>query len=306
MVGPAPGAPSRGAGGLIDGADVTADQGDGRDELSRTLRRLRTDSGLSGSAAAQAAGFSQPTISRWERGLFVPRPEEVATLARVYNASPAVRSRLAQMATDLREEFNSARVVMHRGAGSAQRRIGRIEAASGRVTTFHPAMIPGLLQTEAYARAVFGAGLTGAELEKAVTARLDRQKFLAEPGGRFVQVLTEGALRWHARSAEVMADQLDHLATVAELPGVRVGIIPWTTPAEVFPMHGFDLYDRRAVIVGTVTATALLTDQRDVKRYVDLARTLETLAVFGEQACEMLARIAGEYRALQTRPHGSR
>ncbi|MCA1572844.1 MAG: helix-turn-helix domain-containing protein [Chloroflexi bacterium] len=271
----------------------------GRDELSQMLRQLGIDASLSGIEAGKATGFSQPTISRWERGLFVPRPDEVATLARIYHAPAAVGRRLVQMAEDLREEFTSARVVMHRGAGSAQQRIGRIEAASESIATFHPAMIPGLLQTEAYARAVFGSGLTGAELEKAVTARLDRQRLLTQPGRRFVQVLTEGALRWHAHSPGVMAEQLDHLAEVAELPAVRLGVIPWTVPARVFPMHGFDLYDRRAVIVSTMTATALLTDQLDLTRYVELIGELEVLAAFGDEARELIRRLADDYRALR-------
>ncbi len=248
--------------------------------------------------AAKRAGFSQPTISRWERGLFVPSPDEVSTLARIYNAPTSVQRRLVQMADDLRAEFTSARVVMHRGAGAAQRRIGRIESTSERVATFHPAMVPGLLQTEAYARAVFGQAITDAALDEAVAARLDRQKLLTEPGRHVDQVLTEGALRWHAHSPSVMAGQLDHIAEIATLPRVRIGIIAWTTPVRVFPMHGFDIYDRRAAIVGTWTTTALLTDQRDLTRYLDLFQELQNLAVFDEDAAEILARIAGEYRDL--------
>ncbi len=277
-----------------------AEHGYGRDELSRTLRQLRVDAGLSGVDAAKRAGLSQPTISRWERGLFVPSPGDVTTLARVYNAPSAVQRRLVLMAEDLRDEFTSARVVMHRGAGATQRRIGRIEATSERVATFHPAMVPGLLQTAAYARAVFSQGITGAALDEVVAARLDRQKLLTEPGRHFDQVLTEGALRWHAHSPSVMADQLDHIAEVAKLPGVRIGVIPWTTPVQMFPMHGFDIYDRRAAILGTWTATALLTDQRDVTRYIDLFWELQNLAAFGDEASKILARIADDYRTFQS------
>lgn len=276
-----------------------AEQGYGRDELSRTLRQLRIDAGLSGIEAAQRAGLSQPTISRWERGLFVPSPEDVATLAHVYDASVAMRRQLVQMTEDLRAEFTSARVVMHRGAGAAQRRIGRIEATSERVATFHPTMVPGLLQTEAYARTVFSQGITGAALDEMVTARLDRQRLLTEPGRHFDQVLPEGALRWHADGPSVMVNQIDHIADVAKLPGVRIGVIPWTTPVRVFPLHGFDIYDRRAAIVGTWTATALLTDQRDVTRYLHLFQELQNLAAFGAAATEILARIADDYRELQ-------
>ncbi|MGH3924564.1 MAG: DUF5753 domain-containing protein [Pseudonocardiaceae bacterium] len=188
---------------------------------------------------------------------------------------------------------------MDRGAGAAQRRIGRIEAASQRVATFHPAMIPGLLQTAAYTRAVFEQGISGAALDEVVAARLDRQKLLTEPGRHFDQVLTEGALRWHAHSPEVMADQMDHITALTRLPGARIGVIPWATPVRVFPMHGFDIYDQRAAIVGTWTATALLTDQRDVTRYLNLFQELQNLATFGDEVREILARIADDYRTLK-------
>lgn len=95
-----------------------------------------------------------------------------------------------------------------------------------------------------------------------------------------------------------MAAQLEHIAAAGRLAAVRVGDIPWTQPARVFPKHGFDLYDHRAVIVGTETATALLTDQHDVTKYVTLFAELERLAVFGEAADELLGRVAQEYRTL--------
>jgi hypothetical protein len=70
-----------------------------------------------------------------------------------------------------------------------------------------------------------------------------------------VFVLSEGSLRWQMGGAALMADQLDHIVEASRLPTVRVGVIPWTTPVRAAPMHGFDLHDRRAAIVGIETAT---------------------------------------------------
>lgn len=271
----------------------------GEDELSRTLRQLRADASLSGRQAADLVGFSQTKISRFESGLFVPTPDDAERLARAYGAPADMCRKVVSLATDLRKETISSRVVLNRGAARFQQRVGRIEAASRQVATFHPAMIPGLLQTPDYAQAVFSSGgdLPPTEVDKAVAARMERQSLLVASGRRFTQIVTEGALRWHARSPLTMVRQIERLIDVSRLPEVHVGVI-WRSPAAVFPMHGFDLYDRRAVLIGTMTATALLTDQRDVAEYTALFLELERLAIFEDQARQVLNEVADDYRRL--------
>jgi transcriptional regulator with XRE-family HTH domain len=281
----------------------TTEQRDGgRDELSSLLRQLRKKAELSGVLAGKLAGISQSKISRFEHGLYVPTVDEAKTLARIYKASGEERQRLVDMVSDLQGGTTPARVVLSRGAASFQQRVGRIERVSEQIRTFTPAVVPGLLQTEAYARAIFAAGeVLGSpvdDLEAAVAARLARQQLLEEDGRSFVLLMSEGALCWQAESPAVMADQLEHLARLAGHQRVRVGVIPWTTPAHVFPLHGFDLYDSRAVLVGTETATALLTEPVDVEAYSRLFSELQRLAVFGDVAGSVFAGQAEEYRHL--------
>lgn len=280
--------------------------GPGKDELSRILWQLRTDSALSGTEAARRAGpgFSQAKVSRIERGQNVPTPDDAARLALALGASRQVAKHVARLAQDLHEQRGQnipARVVLHRGADNFQRRIGRIEASSEHVTTFAATLVPGLLQSSAYARTVFASGgyITGAALDEVVQSRLDRQQLLREPGHRFTLLTTEGALRWCAESPAVMIEQLEHIARI-DLPNVRIGVIPWGTPARVFPLHSFDLFDERAVLFGTETSTGLLTDPQDVAAYLLLRDELIPLARFGDDAQELVSRIAADYRQLET------
>jgi hypothetical protein len=76
-----------------------------------------------------------------------------------------------------------------------------------------------------------------------------------------------------------------------------VGVIPWTAPADVFPLHGFSIYDERAVIVGTRVATAFLTESDDVAEHVKLFGALEALAAWNDAARSHLGRIAADFRA---------
>lgn len=271
----------------------------GQDWLSATLRDLRQAAGLSGMEAARRLGTSQRRISNIETGRFVPRDDEIAALADLYHASRATRRQLLEVIQDLRAEPPKARLVMARGAWKMQRRIARVEAASSRIRAFHCSVVVGLAQTPAYARAVFsdGGDITGEDLERCVAERLDRQRIL-DSGRDITLIMTEGALRWQAGGPAVMAEQLDRIAVISQRPGVRVGVIPWTTPAGVFPLHGFTIYDSRAVIIGTRVATAFLTDSQDVAEHEKLLGELEALAAWDAAARDHLGRISADFRAL--------
>ncbi|MGI9002020.1 MAG: Scr1 family TA system antitoxin-like transcriptional regulator [Pseudonocardia sp.] len=271
-----------------------------RDELARTLQQLRADAGLTLAEVAKRAGVSVATVSRLENGRYVPTAAQAATLAEAVGARASVRRRIVELAGDLRERTASRQVLLRAGGATAQRKFGAIEAAAGHVQSFSPAMVVGLLQTEEYARAVFASVLPPEQVEDAVRARLARQRLLGDPGGSaFTQVMTEGALRWHVGSPTLMAAQCERIAEVAIAHDrVRVGIIPWRRPTQLFPMHGFDLYDTRAAIVGTTTGTAFLTTSGDVDEYVRLFGQLVEQADFAEQAASVATRIATEYRSL--------
>jgi transcriptional regulator with XRE-family HTH domain len=263
------------------------------DELSSTLRELRRAAGLTSVAAAAAAGIGQAALSRYETGKFVPTPTRLEALLATYQAPPAVGDRLRKMVRDLRAE--NRRVVVHRkNAPAFQRRIRDIEASSTHVTTFQPAVVPGILQTEAYMR-VLATGVDPKIAEGVIAARLERQRLLGKPGHRWTQILTAGALLWCAGSAATMIEQIDRIIEVSRLDGVRVGVIPARRPVSVFPLHGFDLYDERAVIVGTVATTAIITEPADVRLHIDILESLSQVADFGEAARGTLAELRDGY-----------
>lgn len=273
----------------------------GRDELSTTLRRLRTHAGLTGRAAAQAAGpgVSQSKISKYENGMLMPTVEAVRALCRVYNADADTRRHLEALTRDLKAETTTRQVVLRRGAWRQQARIRRMYEASARVRSFQPAMVLGLLQTPDYARAVFtdSGELDEAEIEAAAEQRAASQPLLGTDRG-FTLIMTEGALRWHAVSPQVMAGQLDRIVEASRLPNVHIGVIGWTRPVATFPLHPFHIYDSRAVTIGTLIAMAVVTEARDVAVYEKQFTELENAADFGDAARAHLARIAADYRAL--------
>lgn len=272
---------------------------DNQARLAAELRELRATAHLGGIEAGRRAGISQSKISKIENQVLRPSPDDIRALCRVYGASAERQDNLVRLADSLRSEtIEPRRVTLSRGAHNMQQRIRKLEASSSLLRSFQPCMVIGLLQTEAYARLVFGASSSGRDIDKAVMARLERQTALRGQIPRAVLIMTEGALRWQAGSPDVMIQQIDAIVEASELPNLEVGIIPYSTPVTVFPRHGFHLYDSDAVIIGTETGTATIVDSEDIAGYEQLFAHLKELAVTSNEALKVLKRIAGDYRRL--------
>lgn len=263
--------------------------------LSGNLRRLRRQAGLSQVETARASGMSQPAIARFESGLQVPTEMQVRALCRAYRVTPAIRRELANAARDLRSESTATRPVLIKGTGwTIQARIGRIEQASTLIRDFQPLIIPGLLQIEEYMRAVFSQRMTADDRERAIAERLKRQRNLRrEQQVRWV--IPEGALLWQVGGPQVMAAQLNRIAKATT--GQPVGIIPWTTPVDVFPVHGWTVYDQATAVVGTYAGTAFMSGP-DVTALAERFEALERLAVYGAEAAQVITAVADRYRSL--------
>lgn len=236
-----------------------------------------------------------------ERGKTVATPADVESLTRAYGADEDTRRRLLGLAEDVRAENRRVVLVRNRTA-DFQERIGRIEATAKEVGDFAPTVVPGLLQTEAYMRELAApAALDEDTLERWVVARLTRQRLLDDPRRSFTVIVTAGALGWRAGTPADMVAQIDHIIERSRLPHVRIGVIPWGVRAQRFPLHGWGIYERKLVIVGTMNATAVLSEPSDVSIYAELFEDLVTAARFDDQGRDVLARIAEDYRRLDAR-----
>lgn len=275
------------------------DQADIQARLAAQLRELRTAARLTGTEAGRRTGISQSKISKLERRALRPDPADVKKLCDVYGASAGQREELARLAEELRADtVEPSRVILSRGAHYMQQRIRRLEESATLLRSFQPCLVIGLVQTLDYARLVFGASISsGPEVDQAVAARQERQATLRDRVPHAVLIMTEGALRWQAGSPRVMTEQIDAIIAASELPNVDLGIIPFSAPVSVFPKHGFHLYDSDAVIVGTETGTAIITDD-DVAGYERMFGQLQDIALMGPDARPELERIAAEYRSL--------
>lgn len=122
-----------------------------------------------------------------------------------------------------------------------QRR-AEMDAEAVALHEYQTLVVPGLLQTEDYARALFSQIASGEEVEDHVRARLSRQqRFLASDGPLYIAVLDESCLRNVVGSPAVMRDQCAHLLRVGRLPNIRVHIVPAASVKPVRPTVSMSL-----------------------------------------------------------------
>jgi len=270
--------------------------------LAGHLRALReaTRPHISQTRAGDAIKASQNKISRIESAEWVPTPTETRTLCRLYGASRDETQTLARWAAALQTQNVKSGTLLHRAGGTAsfQRKLGRIEENSRLVRAFQPAMVLGVLQTEAYAQAVFGEADTAG-----IAARMERaRRLLAEPSRRWELVQPVGAYLWNLGGHEVMAEQMDAIVAISQLPNVDLRVV---TPRQVVSFnatHGFHLYgtgDQVSVVVGILTGTSTTTAADDVAMYTTQFERLQDVAVGGAVARQELARLAEQYREMR-------
>ena len=191
------------------------------DLFADELRRARTQAGLSQEALGQAINYSGSLIAAVETGRRIPSRD----FAKRIDETLATGGRLGRI-----------QVIVGRDAVLPWfRQWVAVEQEAVLLRTYQVAVLPGLLQTEAYARAVLAGGalLTPEEVEKQVAARLERQRLLErESPPHLISVLDETVLRRPVGGPAVMREQLRHLVEVAAAhPRVRLHIVPAGTGA---------------------------------------------------------------------------
>ena len=262
-----------------------------RERLATALRDLRQSAGMTGVDVARRAGMSQPKISKLENGRLMPSVQDVQTLLGVYQARDPERERLLELVARLHATIESNRTILSRGAARRQARLGELEQQATALRYFSPIVIPGLLQTAEYMRRVFSLDLSGTELARTVAARQERQQILYDTTKTFTFVITEAALRWRFCPEDVMAAQASHIASLATLTNVEIGVIFLGAPVGDLPLHGYQIFDERLVSVELEHAVVTVADPRDIVIYLRLFAKMSEAAEFGQSARSRLAEI---------------
>jgi transcriptional regulator with XRE-family HTH domain len=278
-----------------------------RRRLAAELRRLRDQSGLSVTDVAKKLGWQVSRISRIENrqsGITAP---DLRKLLNIYGAEDQeYRAYLTDLARRVNERgwwVNYAGLI----GGEYADLIG-LEAEARTIRTYEQELIPGLLQTPDYARAILRSGRltdTSEEIDRRVEVRMERQEVLTRadpPPPRFSVILSEGALRRPVGGRDVMREQLEYLMRPRDRANVTIQVLPFDAgvhPSMVGPFTAMtfpDPDDLGVVNLENATGALFLEEPAELRAYEELWNTLQANALSTDDSQTFLKSTSFRYR----------
>jgi transcriptional regulator with XRE-family HTH domain len=268
--------------------------------LAVELMRRREASGLSREEAARRLEWSTSTIFRIETGRSRPQPGNVRVLLDLYGVTGSERDGLIQLARESRQPgwWHSFRDVL---PNPYEVYIG-LEGGAASIRNFEPVVVPGLLQTEDYARAMFKGGpreLERDEIERRVEVRLARQQILTrDDRPRLWAVIDEAVIHRLVGDPAVMRAQLGHLIDTAEQGKTTVQVVPFRAGAHAGTTGPFVILDfpeptdPAVVYVETLAGDIYLEERADVNRYTIAFDRLLAAALHPDDSVRLIQQVA--------------
>jgi transcriptional regulator with XRE-family HTH domain len=273
-----------------------------RRRLALELRRLREAARLTCEEVAEHLECSASKISRVETGRVSVSPRDVRDMLELYGVAAEQRESLVQLARDSRQKG-----WWHAYSDTMQPQMATyigLESAASEIRIYEVSLIPGLLQTEDYARAVIRAGMVNSpaeDIERRVSLLMARQPAVVRDDPPKVwAVLDEAALRRRVGGSGLMRLQLEHLLAQAALPNVAVQVIPFAGGAHpamgrpfiilVFP----ERVDTDVVYLEDLTSALYLEDVAEVDRYNVFFNHLRATALSFDDSAALITSVLKE------------
>lgn len=277
-------------------------------QLGDELRRFRESATLSTAEAAEVLDCTKGKISRIENGHVPVRMPDLNALMQAYGVEdPEARERLAALARRANRRRRDGWWHRYESVlGDAYRDQIELEAICESIRAYQVQLVPGLLQTEQYGRAVTVASRawqTPEEIDQFVQVRLTRQaRLTGETPIQFWAVIAEGVLRQQVGGAEVMRAQLEHMVNMAEQPHITLQVLPFSRGAHSgmfgpylllsFPqVASLDL-----VLSETPTGNIWLERELEVAHYRALFDDARIAALSPTDSLALIHRVAKEYQ----------
>lgn len=257
-----------------------------RRRLATQLREIRLAAGLSQDHLAEAMDVSLRTVMRAEGAETTLKAADLARFLEVCGADRETRDRLVELGQQARKRG---------GWWSAYRDLlpgpyVQLEAEATAVRTYQPLLVPGLLQTERYARALLTTVPTDSpeNIERHVEAKLARQERVRSGDLAMHAVIDESALA-RIGDDDLAREQLKHLQALAKLPNVTLLAVPWT--AGLYPAAGLAFVvlsfaaaiDPDVAMAETIGGERYFDDAEEVAvmnaRFTDIERLADDVAV---------------------------
>jgi transcriptional regulator with XRE-family HTH domain len=272
-----------------------------RRELGAQLRSFRLNQGLTVEQVAEQLLCSPSKVSRMETGQRGATLRDVRDLCRIYGVTDQAQvTHLMDLAREGKQQawWQSYNLDFATYVD--------LEQAAESISYYQSSIVPGLLQTADYARAMHEAGFqeyAPGRIEEHVEVRMRRQSILTrEPPLRLSAVLDEAVLHRVVGGPEVMRAQLDHLMESAKLPYVTIQVIPFSRGAHPAMDSMFDILEFGAAAPAVVCVEGLmgqlyLERPQDIQRYWKVYEYLRTAALSPKESIELVAEVGTHHSA---------
>ena len=271
-----------------------------RRELGALLRALRNQQGLTVEQAADQLLCSPSKVSRMETGHGAATPRDIRDLCDLYGVTDqAERDRMMTLAREGKQTgwWQSYDLDFSTYVG--------LEADAIGLQYYQSTIVPGLLQTADYARAMLQASvpkLSPGRIDELLEVKLKRQRVLSgERPLHLWAVLDEAALHRVVGGPTVMAGQLDHLIGVTGNLNVTIQVVPFGAGAHPAMDSTFNILEfagsvPRLVYVEGLVGWIYLDRPAEIDRYQQVFEHLRTLALSPKESIDLVAKIGSEYK----------
>lgn len=268
--------------------------------LGNELRRLRLANGLKVSEVAELLECGQPKISQIENGKRGIRQIDLTLLLDRYGVTDEkYRVGLKQLARDIHKvDWWSSQGPL---LGDTLRDYLTLESDSELMRSYEPALVPGLLQTEAYMRQLFTASVPKERVDTLVDTRLRRKELLEKhPEFRLRAIVDESALVRIAGPSALVEEQLLHLHDVGRLPAVTLQVLPSGAKFAYNQLQPFSLFRFRGepsievAWLEYLTGGTLLEQHSDVQAYSAMWDELTATALSPSESRRLIKELAKE------------
>ena len=261
--------------------------------VAARLREIMLDADLQGKELAVLCGWNGAKTSRIINAKTAPSDSDIRAWCRACGADDQAEDLIAanraveSMYVEWRRLTRTGLRRLQESAVPLYERTRHFRAYSSRV-------VPGVLQTEAYATALLATVAdfrrTPNDVAEAVTARLARSRVIRTGNHRFAILVEEAVLYYRLGSVETMAEQLAHLRSAMSLPAVSLGVIPFTAARTMWPTETFNIFDDVQAGVELLSAQVTVTAPSEVGIYAEAFDRFKDLAVHGVQARALISK----------------
>ncbi|GAB7049343.1 helix-turn-helix domain-containing protein [Catenuloplanes indicus] len=270
-----------------------------RRRLGAELRKHREEAGVTIEAVADRLRCSTSKVSRIETGHTSATPRDVRAMLDIYGIDGDESAELVQISREARQKgwwhpYSTVLTGAYVG----------LEAEANSVRAYEQQVVPGLLQTEEYARAMIRSArpdISADEVERRVRVRMERQSLLMQDDPIDLwMVLDEAVVSRPVGGDAVMRAQIHHLVVTAELPNVTLQVLPFAAGAHAGMDGTFTILDfpeptdTDVVYAENATGGLFLEKADELRKYVFIFDHIRAAALRPEESVSLLADLAKE------------